>query len=71
MSLKASDLTKYLDRTGLLSIPKSTIRPAVVVRDARSIFGRVELLVAPLSGIGEGWHELGRGVVLDGVKGDK
>lgn len=65
MSTSISTLGQYLKRRGHLNIPNTGVRAAVVVKDVRSHFGRIELLVTPVAGHGEGWHELGKGVELD------
>ena len=65
--MNAKDLAQYLDRTGFLILPRTDVRPAIVVLDARPMFGRTELLVKPVAGDGEGWYALGT-VKLDPPK---
>lgn len=51
----AVDLSSFIGRTGLMAIPRTALQVEVRVSDARSAFGRVDLLVTPTAGAGSDW----------------
>lgn len=57
----------YLGREGMLVVPGNpgALHLPVRVKDARVVWGRLDLLVAPVGGSGESWIEANR-VNLEG-----
>ena len=63
--MKVSELAAYVGKSGLLTLPASGMVTVafyctVVVKDAKSSFGRVFLLVEPADGGGQAWVESSR-----------
>jgi len=56
--MTAAELTKVLNREGVLSSGK--FRWAIVVKDARNVYGRTDLLVVPKAGTGQQWVDASR-----------
>lgn len=63
--MTAKELSKYEGRTGLATITPgvgkkkseagATLQIPVKILDARSMFGRIEVLITPVGGKGERW----------------
>lgn len=50
-----NEIAKYIGKTGTILPGLGSISIPVKVYDARQVYGRVELLVKPVSGTGETW----------------
>ncbi len=53
--MKASEVSKYLDRQGLLNCEGGKIAVPIYCVDAQTAFGRVDVLVKVHGGQGEVW----------------
>jgi len=65
MIAPTADLRQYLGKKATLPVQKNResgydLTMRVLVRDARVVYGRVELLVEPLAGSGTAWVKLDR-----------
>jgi hypothetical protein len=49
-----------LNKAGMLSVERNQLSISVIIRDARSSYGRNEVLVVPEHGSGEAWVTLDR-----------
>ena len=57
--MTSRELLRLLDKEGTLSIPTSsgdTLTIGVRILDARENFGRVDVLVEPITGEGQAWY---------------
>ena len=48
-----AELAEFIGRTGLLSMDKIAVE--VRAHDAREVYGRLDILVAPVAGTGQAW----------------
>lgn len=55
----AADLAGYVQRKGIWSTPTGDMKLPVMTVDARWLFGRTELKVAPIGGSGSTWVTAG------------
>ena len=46
---------EYINKLGTLRIEGGNLEIAVVVKDARKVYGRIDVLVQPVNGTGEAW----------------
>lgn len=57
--MSAAELAKYIGRSGTALLRSSSSSDALVVEvrviDAKSAFGRIDLLVEPVAGSGKAW----------------
>ncbi len=55
--MTTTELAALIGRRGLLrdGLPARAMAYPIVIRDARERFGRLDLLVEPVDGTGEGW----------------
>ena len=54
--MKASELVKFIGRTGWLRVAGSPLRFRVEVLDVRERFGGIDYLLRAVAGEGEAWH---------------
>ena len=52
--MTSAELAKYVGRKGLMSFG-GAIAVEVTSKDAREVFGRLDVLVEPVAGTGEAW----------------
>jgi hypothetical protein len=55
MTTTTAELAKFIGKTGLWRVGGGGILVAVSVKDVRKNYGRIDLLIKPLSGQGETW----------------
>jgi hypothetical protein len=63
----ASEMARFLGRTGTLVVSGTRLGFRVKVTDVRVRFGQIDYYVTPLAGVGEAWHD-SQNVTLDEVK---
>lgn len=61
----AAEMGRMIGRRGLAALSASggaegVLRVAVTVRDVRERFGKLDLLVTPVAGVGEAWVSEGK-----------
>lgn len=54
--MKASELVRFIGRTGWLRVAGSPLRFRVEVLDVRERFGGIDYLLRAVAGEGEAWH---------------
>ena len=65
--MTASEMARYLGRTGTLTVSGTRLQFRIKVTDVRARFGQIDYFVTPEAGNGEQWHD-SQNITLDEVK---
>lgn len=71
--MSAAELARFIGKKGLARLVAShavsgVVKVPVIVKDARSMFGRVDLLVTPVGGEGEVWMDAAGVTLSEGAE---
>jgi len=64
--MELKEITKLIGKEGVLVLDKDGFAVNVTIQDVKQNFGRVDVLVVPVSGTGEKWTNLNKLTLKEG-----